>query len=103
MAFTHIALMTPQSGRGAHVRDLLEQLVQFHSQQPVLRYRSPGTRRPFRVRGTVGRFPVLPALATVAVVGLLTSLDADALVAGTVLLVLGVVAAEVMHLWHPGR
>jgi amino acid transporter len=30
----------------------------------VLRYREPGGKRPFRVPGAIGRFPILPAVAT---------------------------------------
>jgi APA family basic amino acid/polyamine antiporter len=69
----------------------------------VLRYRSPELSRPFRVRGCIGRFPVLPALAVVAVAGLLLNLDADALIAGGALLVLGLAASEVLRLWQPRR
>ena len=69
----------------------------------VLRYRAPGLSRPFRVRGSIGRFPVLPAVALAAVVGLLLNLDADALIAGAALLVVGLVVSEVLRLWQPRR
>lgn len=67
----------------------------------ALRYRSPELPRPFRVRGSIGRFPVLPALALVAVVGLLVNLDADALMAGGALLALGLAASGLLRLWQP--
>ena len=69
----------------------------------VLRYRSPELSRPFRVPGSIGRFPVLPALALVAVIGLLVNLEKDALIAGSILLVLALVAAEVLRLVVPRR
>ena len=69
----------------------------------VLRYRSPELPRPFRVRGTIGRFPVVPALALVAVAGLLVNLEADALITGAALLLLGLVVSEVLRLWQPPR
>jgi APA family basic amino acid/polyamine antiporter len=52
----------------------------------VLRYREPGQERPFRVPGAIGRFPVLPAVGTVATLGIATQLDAAALVSGSVAL-----------------
>ena len=69
----------------------------------VLRYRSPELPRPFRVRGTIGRFPVVPALALVAVAGLLVNLEADALITGAALLLVGLVVSEVLRLWQPRR
>ncbi|MCC7363508.1 MAG: amino acid permease [Dehalococcoidia bacterium] len=67
----------------------------------VLRYRAPELARPFRVRGAIGRLPVLPALGVVAVAALLVNLDRDALLAGGVLFVLGIVASEILRLWKP--
>jgi amino acid transporter len=48
----------------------------------VLRYRDPRRARPFRVRGTVGRFAVLPAIGAVITVAVATQLDRTALVTG---------------------
>ncbi|MEO6043121.1 MAG: hypothetical protein ABIQ47_04260 [Tepidiformaceae bacterium] len=69
----------------------------------VLRFRAPELSRPFRVRGSIGRFPVLPAVALVAVAGLLVNLEKDALIAGGALLVIGLVVSEVLRLWQPRR
>ena len=69
----------------------------------VLRLRAPELSRPFRVRGSIGRFPVLPAVALVAVAGLLVNLEKDALIAGGALLVLGLLVSEVLRLWQPRR
>lgn len=48
----------------------------------VLRYREPDANRPFRVPGTIGRFPVLPALGALATVGVATQLDGTAVLGG---------------------
>jgi APA family basic amino acid/polyamine antiporter len=48
----------------------------------VLRYREPDVARPFRVPGSIGRFPILPALGVVTTLGIATQLDRDALVGG---------------------
>jgi basic amino acid/polyamine antiporter, APA family len=52
----------------------------------ILRYREPGERRPFRVAGAIGRFPVLPAIGAAATIGIATQLEATALLGGTVAL-----------------
>ncbi len=54
----------------------------------VLRYREPDEKRPFRVPGAIGRFPILPALGVVATLGIATQLERDALVGGGAALVL---------------
>lgn len=69
----------------------------------VLRYRAPDLSRPFRVRGSVGRLPLFPALGVVVVAVLLVNLDRDALVAGGALLVVGVAASEALRLWKPSH
>jgi APA family basic amino acid/polyamine antiporter len=53
----------------------------------VLRYREPGQERPFRVPGAIGRFPILPAVGTAATLGIATQLDSEALIGGSVALV----------------
>jgi amino acid transporter len=50
----------------------------------VLRYREPDRERPFRVRGAIGRFAVLPAIATIATLGVATRLEPAALLGGGV-------------------
>jgi APA family basic amino acid/polyamine antiporter len=52
----------------------------------VLRYTEPRRRRPFRVPGTIGRFPVLPALGAATTLGVATQLDSGALLGGFVAL-----------------
>lgn len=54
----------------------------------VLRYREPREKRPFRVPGALGRFPILPALGAAATLGVATQLDTDALLSGSVVLAL---------------
>jgi amino acid transporter len=48
----------------------------------VLRYREPDVARPFRVPGSIGGFPILPAFGVVTTLGIATQLDRDALVGG---------------------
>ena len=56
----------------------------------LLRLWQPKRRRPFRIRGTIGKVPITPVLALAAVGLLLPSLEASALVLGTAVLVAGV-------------
>jgi amino acid transporter len=49
----------------------------------VLRYTEPRERRPFRVPGAIGRFPVLPALGAATTLAVATQLDPAALVGGS--------------------
>lgn len=69
----------------------LTSLVAFglvHSAVIALRLREPGLQRPFRLPGTVGRWPVLPLLGLAAIVPLLLRFDlAEWLIAGSVALV----------------
>jgi amino acid transporter len=53
----------------------------------VLRYAEPRSRRPFRVPGAVGRFPLLPAVGAVTTVGVATQLDSAAVLGGSTALV----------------
>jgi basic amino acid/polyamine antiporter, APA family len=53
-----------------------------HTALIVLRYRQPDMARPFRVRGSIGRFPILPALGVLSTLGVATQLERDALVGG---------------------
>lgn len=55
----------------------------------LLRYRHPEMRRPFRVPLTIGKLPVLSLLGLVSCIFMLIQLDAQVIVMGTVLTVLG--------------
>jgi amino acid transporter len=52
----------------------------------VLRYREPRAKRPFRVWGAIGRFPLLPAIGALTTVGVATQLERTALLGGSVAL-----------------
>jgi APA family basic amino acid/polyamine antiporter len=54
----------------------------------ALRYREPNRKRPFRVAGAIGRFPILPALGAAATLGVATQLNRTALLSGGVALAL---------------
>lgn len=62
-----------------------------------LRYRSPKTERPFRVPFSVGRFPVLPALAIVVTVFMIFNIQMKVLLFGSFLLVLGFIVGELLN------
>jgi APA family basic amino acid/polyamine antiporter len=63
----------------------------------VLRYREPDAKRPFRIPGAIGKFPLLPAFGVAATFGIATQLERTALLGGGVtLVVLGVYAVW----WH---
>ncbi len=53
----------------------------------LLRYREPDERRPFRVPGAIGRFPILPAIGLVSTIAVATQLDRTAIVSGGTILV----------------
>ncbi len=55
----------------------------------LLRYRAPDTPRPFRIPGSIGFLPVLPALGVVSSLFLLAQLDAQVLLVGGALVALG--------------
>ena len=57
----------------------------------VLRYRSPGAVRAFRVPGTVGRMPVLPLAGIVSCFALLAAQEPAVLLFGLVLTAIGIV------------
>src|SRR5688572_17212701 len=65
----------------------------------VLRYTEPRQERPFRVRGAIGRFPVIPAMGAAATLGIATQLDAEALTSGSAALA----AFAVYSLWRHRR
>lgn len=51
-----------------------------------LRFRRPDARRPFRVRGSIGRFPVVPAVAIVVTIAVGSRLRVEAMIFAGVLL-----------------
>jgi APA family basic amino acid/polyamine antiporter len=55
----------------------------------ILRFKAPDHSRAFRVPGELGRFPIIPLLAFVAVVVMMTQLDLRATGLGAVLLTIG--------------
>jgi APA family basic amino acid/polyamine antiporter len=67
----------------------------------VLRYKQPGTERPFRAPLTVGRLPLLPLAGLALVALLIANLEPDVLVLGAGLFLSGVVAMEALSLWRP--
>jgi APA family basic amino acid/polyamine antiporter len=66
----------------------------------LLRYRESTRRRPFRVPGVIGKFPVLPAIGAVTTIGIATQLEWMALLSGSV--ATAVFAAYAM-LWRHGK
>ena len=67
----------------------------------LLRLWQPKRRRPFRIRGTIGKVPITPVLALAAVGLLLPSLEASALVLGTAVLVTGVAVYALIKRFSP--
>ena len=67
----------------------------------LLRLWQPKRRRPFRIRGTIGKIPITPVLALAAVGLLLPSLEASALVLGTAVLVTGVAVYALIKRFSP--
>lgn len=60
----------------------------------LLRYRAPDALRPFRVPGSIGRLPVIPAVGIVSTLLLLIQLESLALmVGGGVMVVIGALIA----------
>jgi len=55
----------------------------------LLRYRAPDHIRPFQIPGSIGRFPVIPAVGIASTLLLLIQLDTLVLLVGGVLVVLG--------------
>jgi hypothetical protein len=56
-----------------------------------LRYRRPQDHRPFRIKGDIGWFPVLPAVGIVATAAMATQLDLRPILVASALLATGVV------------
>lgn len=59
-----------------------------------LRFRNPEIHRPFRIRGSIGRIPVLPALAILVTLAVASQLSAKAMVVTALFLA----AAAIVHL-----
>ena len=57
----------------------------------ILRYRRPQDHRPFRIKGDIGWFPVLPAVGIVATAAMATQLDLRPILVASALLATGVV------------
>jgi len=57
----------------------------------ILRYRRPQVHRPFRIKGDIGWFPVLPAIGIVATAAMATQLDLRPILVASALLAMGVV------------
>jgi APA family basic amino acid/polyamine antiporter len=57
----------------------------------ILRYRRPLVHRPFRIKGDIGWFPILPAIGIVATAAMATQLDLQPIVIAFGLLATGVV------------
>ena len=57
----------------------------------VLRWRSPGAERPFRVAGSIGRVPIVPVLGFAATLVLAGRLEGDALVLAVAIVGIGLV------------
>ena len=70
---------------------LAEHLPKVDLAVVVLRFREPDRPRPFRIRGCVGRVPVVPVLGLAAVLVVLPALRVEALGLGFALVALGVV------------
>lgn len=62
-----------------------------------LRYREPGTKRPFRSPINIGRFAILPALGAISTVFLFSHLSLEAMVYGSILLTVGVIIALISN------
>lgn len=62
----------------------------------TLRFRQPGTDRPFRIPGAIGRVPVVPVLASVVTIGMVTQLDLEATAIGLGILLLGALVGVVL-------
>ena len=56
-----------------------------------LRYREPGTKRPFKSPMNIGRFAVLPALGALSTIFLFSHLSFEVMIYGSILLTIGVI------------
>lgn len=63
----------------------------------VLRWRQPAAQRPFRIRGAVGRVPIVPVLGLAATALMMTQLDVRPTLLGLGLLALGLAFALVLR------
>ncbi|KAF5078026.1 putative amino acid permease YhdG [anaerobic digester metagenome] len=61
----------------------------------LLRYRAPEVARPFRIPGSIGRFPVIPAVGIVSTLLLLAQLELLVLLIGGMVVVIGAAIALV--------
>ena len=64
----------------------------------VLRRRRPDLPRPFAVRGTIHRVPLIPVLGLASVAGMMTQLELLAIALGTALFAAGLAAGWVLPL-----
>jgi len=55
----------------------------------VLRYKEPDVKRPFRVPVTIGMFPLIPLLGMLFNIFMLLQLEANVILVGTALVVMG--------------
>ncbi|MFZ3383967.1 MAG: amino acid permease [Candidatus Methanoperedens sp.] len=55
----------------------------------VLRYKEPDVKRPFRVPVTIGKFPLIPFLGMLFNIFMLLQLEANVILVGTALVVVG--------------
>lgn len=67
----------------------------------VLRFWQPNRRRPFAVRGSVGKIPIAPVLALVAIAVLVPSLEPAALMLGAAVAVIGAVLYAALQRRRP--
>jgi APA family basic amino acid/polyamine antiporter len=63
----------------------------------VLRRRRPDLPRPFAVRGTIHRVPLIPVLGLASVAGMMTQLELLAIALGTALFAAGLAAGWVLR------
>lgn len=61
----------------------------------ILRKQRPDAERPFRIRGDIGWFPVLPAIGIATTLAMATQLDTTPILVGAALLVVGVLVHQV--------
>ncbi len=62
-----------------------------------LRYRKPYTKRPFKSPINIGSFAVLPALGAISTVFLFSHLNLEAMVYGSILLIVGVIISFILN------
>jgi APA family basic amino acid/polyamine antiporter len=62
----------------------------------ALRFRRPDAERPFRIPGAVGRVPVIPVLASIVTLAMVSQLDIEATAIGLGILLLGALVGAVL-------